>query len=214
MFRGKYKDDWLVPISAPHLKAAVAADGRSLGEIARQVTKLMRAPCNKQRLDHLARRGRRCRRSLLKALAKVLRVHEEYLAEGNPGHVPASVLDRFFLSDSPGAAPPPRAILAASQFADALRVALLRKNVPPDADEALYELLNPLIWRVRLLKPDAREVWDWDISGDQFDELVVAFAKCWEVILRPWLDGRARLDVQQLLALKRATDRKDNAFHE
>lgn len=212
--RGKYRDDWLVPLSAKHLAAAIALDGRSLSEIAQRVTIREGIPCHKQTLNHLARRGHRCRRKLRRALARVLRVDEEYLAEGNPGHVPASILSRFFLNDSPGAAPPPRAVLAASQFADALKVALLRKNLLPDADEALYELLNPLIWRVRLLKPDARDVWEWDISGDQFDELVVAFAQCWEVILRPWLDGRAKLDVQQVLSLKKAADRKDRAFLE
>ena len=212
--RGKYRDDWLVPLSAKHLAAAIARDGRSLSVIAQRVAERDGIPCNKQRLDHLAHRGHRCRRKLRRALARVLRVNEEYLAEGKPGHVPASILNRFFLSDSPGATPPPRAVLAASQFADALKVALLRKNLLPDVDDALYELINPLIWRVRLLKPDAREVWEWDTSGDEFDDLVVAFARCWEAILRPWLDGRAKLDVQQVLALKKATDRKDTAFHE
>jgi len=141
-------------------------------------------------------------------------VPQEYLGEGNSGHVPASLLDRFFLSDSPGAELPPRAILAASQFADSFKAVLLKRGVPPEADEALYELLNPFVWRVRLLKPIGRGEWEGDLSGDQYDELVDALARCWTIILRPCLKGQAQLDVQQLLTLKRATDRKDTAFHE
>ncbi len=223
--REKYRNDHLVPLDGGCLKAALQDDGGSLAQVAGRV-RARGARCTKQDLHHLARRGRRCRASLRRALAAVLTVSEQWLA-GGP--LPVEV---WGAGDAPRGFPPlpvarageplpataaaqrgassaPRALLAERRFTERCYVAL-KRDFPDPKDEGavltrlsdLVSLINPHKAR-NLILGAARgaERAGWELSDAEVNRLVPRLVEVWDAILTPWFSNRVPLDYEWLTTM-------------
>lgn len=169
---GKYADDPRVPLSADRLAGAIAFHGHSLGTVARA------AGTSKQGLHHLAERGRSCRGSLRRALARVLRVPEAFLAGEAKYNLGA--LAYLIVADD------------ARTFRErGLEEAPTRAHAPRWNEITVggwaQSIYAPGTWRALLLD-GARPP-----TLDEQDEAARAASAFLRVVLAPWLRGQAQL---------------------
>ncbi len=223
--REKYKGNPLVPLNHECLKAAIDADGRSYGVIAKALRR-RRCVSSKQALNHLAHRGRRCRASLLRALAEELSVGDDWLsgrqtipvltpvAGGDLSQwvfypplpvaksevsAPGGPADRLRMSRAPSA------LLALLRFEERCDAAIRRDLLPSEGETeavqrryAVSDLVNPIFWRGALLSDSVGESPDDPLWVNEALPLATKF---FESILEPWFEGTQTLDLEHLRAL-------------
>jgi len=184
--------------------AAIELAGTSFDSLAKQVG------YSKQNLHHLAHRGRRCRRSLRHKLAVALIVPEGWLVGDKGLPWPTVWLEHYRLRrPSKVGVPnktPPVALLASWRFLERCARAIkgeYRKRPdldPGSVEDSLVNLLSPGVWRTLLLRLGPA---DHVLRARQLDEIVPLLVTCLEVILQPWIEGKAPIKLARLVELER-----------
>ena len=223
--REKYAGDPYVPLAPKHLAAALKGDSRSLSEISAAL-RAAGTPCSKQNLYHLSTKARECRASLRRGLAATLGVSERWLQAAPRATSPLAYLplisrtaseevqlDQIDAADRA----PPRAVLAAERFLERVFDAMKRdvaaateakgkgtswgaRNREAEAYVACWQSLlwwtSPSLGRVFLV-PEAPQ-----LTTAEVDAAAIAGVRALEVILEPWLSGKAQLDYGALGSLR------------
>jgi hypothetical protein len=208
---GKYAADPLVPLAAENLRAVIRSDGRSLEDVAkaaRAVEQDLQARATKPGLHHLCTKGVKCRRSLRSALAEALQVTEGFLAGDQPLPLSPELVLRYVGSGSLRRVQalrerPPLGLVAADRFITRCLPRIRGDQRRTQGDdfnrvrpERLANLVNPGFWRGLMLAPSRRGQTAAipRVSNSEMDEVVPALARCFEIILKPWMDDGHDLD--------------------
>ncbi len=214
----------LVPVRVERLRAALRIRRMPVLQLAE------RAGLRQQTIDFIVRDEsgkRRCREAHLRAMADVLDVDFDYLTgkidrlryartsyerDEDGFHLFADTSDPEQLAGIH---------LAEDRFGRRCYAAIIRDLIAlhggrRKAEEAylkdnwwmlfegLMQMIRPGTWRAAVLKAPRRPVRSRTRVADMEREGLEALAKGFEVVLAPWLDGGADLDVKALGALRRA----------
>lgn len=208
--------DEMVPVIGERVEAVMRRKGIGVSELARQIDELQ------QTLSLIiAGTTKKCRRRRLDKIASELRVPTEWLTgeldwlpwgvsrDGWRQYADGSVEYLEFPEDRDS---PLASQLAESEFLEACHRALVRdyattnegefdiyrEGWPKEIIGALRSLVSPDIWGGTLLKDeDANED-----DEDQIEIAAVALAEGFKISLAPWLEGKARLNVGNLVAVR------------
>lgn len=224
--RGK-KDDPMVPVYSPNMRAAMADRKLRVADVARRLKE------HQQTVAYLAAGEgiKRCRRSRRIRLAKLLEVSEQWLAEPTvmimPLYPPPGLENVFFGSGFPLESP--RAQLATTRLLTKGAQACERDLGDPTLRDAgveetasseevthyvarfVRELVRVEKWRKELLVglPDPWFVASSMIEGEsarsphlptdpEEEAATLNLIAAWEQILEPWFTGEAKLNFRQL----------------
>jgi hypothetical protein len=210
--REAYADDPIVPLKAENLAVSLDLSTLSLGEVARRVRGVggpALGLCSKQRLHHLASRGRRCRKSLRRALAGVLGVPDGWLAGK---HEPPSLLALLLEAEAgqpvsvPALAsrPPIRAEMELSHTARLLsNLAGREEGLSRRVVRYLVPLLDLRTWREWLATRSPRPA---QTAQPDADEFTTALAKAVQVAVRPWQSAGSRVSPRGAAMLGRLAE--------
>jgi transcriptional regulator with XRE-family HTH domain len=180
----EHRDDPLCPIRGDRVRAALNRSGWSVSELARKVG------AKQPGIDLIVRgKTKRCRRSLLRRIAKVLGASVSVL-DGSPDGTPwPSVFDD--LHATPIAFRVFFRAVQRSAWRD--KMSVYSNGFPP----GLEELVDPAYWRRQLLSARPKELQKIlaleDLSLVEQDRLGAMMADVMLLALKPWFEGRATL---------------------
>lgn len=214
----KWKDrgDQLVPVLSDRVATVIARRGIGVSELARRLGE------KQQTLSLiLAGKTKSCRRYRLERIATELRVPAEWLSgeldwlpwaasrDGWRQYADGTVKYLEFPEDRDT---PLASQLAESEFLEACHQALVRdyaitsegefdiyrEGWPKEIIGALRLLISPDIWGSTLLTDEDAD----EDDEDQIEIAAVALAEGFKISLVPWLEGRAQLNVGNLVAVR------------
>lgn len=221
--RAKYADDPYILFRKGRLAAAFRASGLSINALAGKVG------AKQQTLNRMFLQGKKCRAALLGRLTDVLKVPVAWIT-GEDDRLPSQLSIDVGLERPSVDGTPDRAFQNLTETGFVMRCwqAFARDVRTADETErqrlddlegdflfALYALLNPDTWRRVLLAPglddEHRPWWSfWERLLEDDDRLpepeemedrtTEAIVAALELVLRPWLEGIARLNYEKVVA--------------